>query len=147
MSIKIRNMIKEDRNCVIEMMKEFYASPAVSTNGSEEIFNHDINNCVSECPYLEGYIFQNNEVIHGYAMIAKSFSTEFGRICICIEDLYIKKEYRGKGIATKFFKYIEQKYPNTVIMLEVEKENDKAIKLYKKCGYKIFPYLQMKKLC
>lgn len=141
----IRNMIEKDRNCVLEMMREFYASPAVLSNGSEEIFHSDINNCVGECLYIEGYVFEDNQVVQGYAMVAKSFSTEFGKPCIWIEDIYMKQEYRGKGIAAYFFEYIEQKYPDAVIRLEVEEENDKAIKLYKKCGYEIFPYLEMKK--
>lgn len=76
----------------------------------------------------------------------QSFSTEFGKPCIWIEDLYIYEEYRGKGIGTDFFAYIEKKYPNSVIRLEVEEENQNAINVYKKCGYDFLPYQEMKKL-
>ena len=55
----IRNMRKEDTNEIFDMMQVFYRSPAVFTNGSEEIFRKDIENCVNECPYLEGYVFEN----------------------------------------------------------------------------------------
>ena len=79
-------------------------------------------------------------------MIAKSFSTEFGKPCIWIEDLYMKPDYRGMGIGTKFFAYIEQQYPDSVIRLEVEEENQNAISVYKKCGYQLLPYLEMKKV-
>lgn len=145
MNTTIRVMTKEDKNDVMEMMKIFYASPAVASNGSEEVFTRDIENCVGECPFLEGYVFQNDREIQGYAMVAKSFSTEFGKGCIWIEDLYIKREYRGLGIGSNFFEYIEEKYPDTILRLEVDKENERAIKVYEKCGYERLPYLEMKK--
>ena len=54
MSMTIRSMTIEDKSHVMEMMKTFYASPAVWSNGSEEIFAADIENCVNDSPYLEG---------------------------------------------------------------------------------------------
>ena len=146
MSTTIRAMVKEDKNCVLDMMRVFYTSPAVWSNGSEEIYNNDIDNCVGECPFLEGYIFQDEQEIQGYAMVAKSFSTEFGRPCMWIEDSYIKQEYRGTGIGSQFFEFIEKKYPDTILRLEVEEENERAINVYKKCGYEVLPYMEMKKL-
>ena len=145
MSSIIRPMEEKDREQVIEMMRVFYASPAVLSNGSEEIFNTDFNNCVGESPYIEGYVFCEAENIQGYAMLAKSFSTEFGKSCIWVEDLYIKSKYRGLGIGSQFLNYIQEKYPNSIFRLEVEEENEKAINVYKKCGYEILPYMEMKK--
>ena len=143
--LQIRLMTAADTENVLEMMRVFYASPAVSTNGSEEIFRNDINNCVGDCPFLEGYVFLYNNATAGYAMVAKSFSTEFGKPCIWIEDIFIKQEFQGNGIGTKFFEYIEQQYPNCIFRLEVEEYNRVAIKLYKKSGYEFLPYLEMKK--
>lgn len=141
----IRPMVKLDKNDVLDMMRVFYASPAVLSNGSEEIFKNDIENCVNESPFLEGYIFEEDGMIQGYAMVAKSFSTEFGKPCMWIEDLYLKPEYRGKGIGSKFFAFIEEKYPDCILRLEVEEENERAIKVYSKCGYEVLPYMEMKK--
>lgn len=141
----IRNITSEDIDCVIEMMREFYSSDAVLSNGSEEIFMYDIKNCINENPYLEGYVFEQLQKIQGYAMIAKSFSTEFGKTCIWIEDLYIKKEYRGLGIANQFLEYIEKKYPDSILRLEVEKENERAVQVYKKAGFEFLAYMEMKK--
>ena len=132
MSFVIRLMKREDKTTVFDMMKVFYNSPAVLSNGSDEIYNNDIENCVNDCPFLEGYIFEEDGNILGYAMTAKSFSTEFGKPCIWIEDLYIKPEYRGKGIGSSFFKYIEE-------------ENENAIHVYRKNGYEVLPYMELKK--
>ena len=143
--LKISLMTAKDTENVLEMMRVFYASPAVATNGSEEIFQSDIDNCVGDCPFLEGYLFSYDDSIAGYAMVAKSFSTEFGKPCIWVEDIFVKPEFQGRGIGTKFFDYVERKYPNCIFRLEVEEYNHGAIKLYKKSGYEFLPYLEMKK--
>lgn len=145
MEIMIRNMEERDRSKVLQMMRVFYASPAVLSNGSEEIFNADIDNCINELPYLEGYVFENAEQIVGYGMLAKSFSTEFGRPCVWIEDLYLEENYRGCGIGSLFFRLVEKKYPDSILRLEVEEENERAVRVYKKNGFNILPYMEMKK--
>ena len=145
MNTEIRAMVKEDQKIIMDMMQVFYASPAVLSNGSEEIFCKDIEECLSDSPYLEGYVFHHEGRIQGYAMVAKSFSTEFGKPCIWIEDLYFLPEFRGLGFGSSFFEFIEQKYPNAIFRLEVEEENERAIKLYKKCGFDVLPYMEMKK--
>ena len=96
MSDKIRPMTMADKPEIVEMMRVFYASDAVSTNGSEEIFSNDVDACISESPYIDGFVIEESGVIKGYSMIAKSFSTEFGKPCIWIEDLYIKEEFYKK---------------------------------------------------
>lgn len=143
MDFIIRNMTEQDTQEVMDMMRVFYASPAVQSNGSDEIFENDIKNCVSGSPYLEGYIFEKEGRILGYAMAAKSFSTEFGKPCVWIEDLYMKPESRGLGIGSKFFEYIEEKYSDVVVRLEVEEENERAVHVYKKAGYEVLPYMEM----
>ena len=145
MSIVIREMVNNDRRPVKWMMEEFYSTDAVATNGSEEIFESDIDACLSDSPYLEGYVFEDDGYIFGYAMLAKSFSTEYGKPCIWIEDIYIKKEHRGDGLGSTFFDCITKKYPDAIFRLEVEAENERAIRVYKKNGFEFMPYLEMKK--
>lgn len=141
----IRVMKKSDAEKVIEMMRVFYSSPAVLSNGAEEIFRADVENCVSGCPYLEGYVFDDGKALCGYAMLAKSFSTEFGKPCVWIEDIYVAPEYRSRGLGRQFLDFVDEKYSNAVRRLEVEPENERACRLYKNCGYKILPYAEMKK--
>ena len=145
MDSQIRPMTAADKACVLEMMRVFYASPAVLSNGSEEIFSNDIDACTTDNPYLEGYVFEGERGIMGYAMVAKSFSTEFGKPCIWIEDLYIKDECRGRGIGKGFLEFISDKYSSCVLRLEAEEENEGAVRLYKKCGFSVLPYMEMKK--
>ena len=145
MIYNIRAMCERDRDIIFNMMKVFYASPAVLTNGSDEIFNADIENCINDSPYLEGYVFECEGTIVGYGMVAKSFSTEFGKPCMWVEDLYIKEDYRRYGIGSGFLNYVAEKYPEAILRLEVEEENERAISVYKKCGFDVLPYMEMKR--
>ena len=72
MATMIRKMVRDDKEMIIDMMRVFYASPAVLSNGSEEIFEADVENCVNDSPYLEGFVFEENGEVQGYGMIAKS---------------------------------------------------------------------------
>ena len=139
----IRKMIQEDRNIVIDMMRRFYNSPALITNGSEEIFANNVDNCLKNSPYLEGYVFVIDEKVIGYGMLAKSFSTEFGSECIWIEDIYIEEEYRSQGIGSNFLQFVKYSYADKVLRLEAESDNGKAIATYEKNGFKKLPYMEL----
>ena len=145
MNINIRPITLNDKQTVLEMMKTFYSSPAVFTNGSDEIFEADIDACIGDNLFLEGFVIENSNEIGGYTMIAKSFSTEFGKQCVWIEDIYIKEEFRGLGLGNAVLEFITNKYTNCIFRLEVEEENETAIKLYKKHGFTALPYMEMKK--
>lgn len=141
----IETMTEKHAAEVVSMMRDFYTSPAVLTNGSEEIFQNDVANCINDNPYLEGYVFTENDTILGYAMAAKSFSTEYGKPCIWIEDIYFKPAYCGKGYGSQFLSFITQKYENAILRLEVEEENTRAVNAYKKNGFEVLAYMEMKK--
>ena len=141
----IRRMQPKDAPTVTEMMRVFYASPAVHTDGSAEIFAADIAACVGDNPYAEGYVMEVDGAIAGYVMVAKSFSTEFGKPCIWIEDIYFEEVYRGQGLGQQFLDYVTAQYGDCIFRLEVEEENTRAVRLYEKCGFSVMPYMEMKK--
>lgn len=141
----IRSIQERDREDVLSMMRTFYASDAVWSNGSDEIFHADVDACLSESPYIEGYVFEGEGGLQGYAMVAKSFSTEFGKPCMWLEDIYVAPEFRDRGIGSAFMSYIQKKYPDAIFRLEVEPENERAVHVYEKCGFVVIPYMEMKK--
>ena len=143
--MRVEAMGEEHREAVLEMMRVFYASPAVHTNGSEAIFRSDIDACLSDEPWLEGYVFLEGDAPIGYTMLARSFSTEFGKRCVWIEDLYLKPTYRGRGYGSRALAFVREKYPEAILRLEVEAENRRALSVYRKNGFEELGYLQMKR--
>ncbi len=145
--MNFRNIQIEDKKILLDMMLEFYHSPAVLEKASTEVLQRNIDDCISQLPFVEGFVFEKDNVIIGYGMIALSYSTEFGGICIWIEDVYITKMYRGQGIATKFFNYLENIYEDKIVRFRIEatKNNDIAINTYHKWGFKNSDYIVMNK--
>ena len=99
----IRKMENRDAEEVFGMMRKFYDSPAVFHTSSDAVLRKDIEDCISDMPLVEGFVFEEDEKLLGYAMTALNYTTEYGGISVWIEDIYLKPEARGKGIATDFF--------------------------------------------
>ena len=125
------------------MMRKFYQSPAVITDGSEKIFAANVDNCLSGKTCAAGYVFVDGGKVIGYGITARSYSTEFGVECIWLEDVYVAAEYRGRGVGSKFIRFVQARHPDKLLRLEAEADNDKALDLYKRLGFKALPYLEM----
>lgn len=145
--ITIRPMKQEDSSAVLAMMRVFYDSPAVLHTAPNEILQRDIDDCVGDCPLIDGWVFEDQGRLAGYSMTANGYSTEYGGPCLWIEDIYILPEYRGQGIAGQFFSWLDGYARGKAVRLrlEVEAENERAIAVYEKCGYHKLPYLEMTK--
>ncbi len=143
----IRKICREDRETYITLAKEFYRAgvtlEVVDTKNIEITFNELMRSDV----YAECYIIEHEGNVAGFALLAKTFSQEAGGLVIWLEELYIRPEYRSKGLGSEFFEYLEKNMDSSVkrIRLEVEEENTRVVKLYEKMGFKWFNYDQMVK--
>jgi ribosomal protein S18 acetylase RimI-like enzyme len=83
-------------------------------------------------------LLSNAHKIVGYAILINYWSNEYGGLVLFIDELYIKKEYRGKNIGTDFIQYliadVHEEYQS--IVLEVIPANERAWSLYTKLGFK-----------
>lgn len=145
--LTIRKMEKSDKPQVLKMMRKFYDSDAVIHKSSNEILEKDIDDALSPLPFIEGYVFEAaDKTLGGYSLVSSGYTTEYGGICVWVEDLYLEPAYRKKGFSEKFFCFIESTHKEAVrFKLEVEEENASAIAAYKKNGYNISPYFEMTK--
>ena len=143
----IRKMEEKHFEEVLAMMRIFYNTPAVLHKATDEILSKDIRDCIGDMPFIEGFIFEVDENVAGYSMVAKSYSTEYGGLCLWVEDIYLKPEYRSKGIAREFFAFLEERYKGQAVRfrLEAERSNENAINAYKKYGYRELPYMELTK--
>ena len=142
--MKIRDMVTADKDNVMEMVQEFYHSDAVDHEVKQEVLEATLNAAVSEDPVLRGVVLEEDGKIIGYAYLTSYFVTEAGGINLMIEDLFIKKEARGHGYGSQFFKWLFKEYPNVKrYRMEVTEENKGAVSLYKKMGFEFLGYLQM----
>ena len=143
MEITWREMTRADFDTVYAMMRAFYTSPAVLSDGSDAIYRADIEACLTPGTPLTGYVFTAGERLVGYAMTAESFSTEFGRPCLWLEDLYLVPEARGQGAGSRFLQQLAANRPDAVLRLEAERENTSAVRVYTAAGFEELPYLEL----
>lgn len=76
----------------------------------------------------------------GYALLVFYWSNEVGGTVIFIDELFITSPYRGQGIATQFFTWLEHTYTPAAhgFALETTPTNTRARALYEKLGFR--PY-------
>ncbi len=141
----IREMQVQDKENYIEMTTAFYSTPAVSHKVPNAVFVANFKEMTETKQFLEGYIFEFEDKIAGFVVVSKMFETEVGGLCLWIEDIYIKPEFRSKGLGKEFFDFIQKKYMWKAkrLRLEVSKGNVRAKELYRKCGFEELPYEQM----
>ena len=61
-----------------------------------------------------------------------------------LEELYVRNEYRSKGIGSKVIEFLKEKFKDYKrIRLEVEINNKRGIKLYNNMGFNELKYIQM----
>jgi ribosomal protein S18 acetylase RimI-like enzyme len=143
--LTIRKIERKDKDIYCSMAKDFYESDAVLIHVGEDHFISAFEELMSSDTYLECFIFEWDGDVAGYALLAKTYSQEAGGIAVWIDELYVAPRFRGRGIGHEFFSYLYRTRPDSTrrFRLEVEKENEGAVKLYRSLGFSPLRYDQM----
>ena len=141
----IRKMKREDKDIFLHMTNQFYASDAVLHPIPEEYHKDAFEEIMRSDVYLEGYILEMGGKPAGYAMTAKTYSHEAGGITLWVDELFISGQYRSRGLGTEFFNYLKAHMDPSIarVRLEVESDNHRAIRLYRRVGFTELEYNQM----
>jgi len=122
---------------LLTMMKEFYEFEQLNFNEPKLRDTVALLNDNQSLGRI--YLIKCDDEYVGYSVLTFGFSLEyFGRNAL-IDELYIRADYRGKGIGSRYLKFIENicKDENIFALhLEVSKINTKAQELYRRMGYK-----------
>ena len=137
----IRKIKSQDKTEYIKMTKDFYSSPAVLSPVPESHFEATFDEIMKGSAYTEAFIFECNSEIAGYGLIARTYSQEAGGIVIWIEEIYVKEEFRNKGLGSEFIEYVKENIPAKRYRLETEPDNHKAQQLYKRHGFEHLKYI------
>jgi len=142
----VRKLKETEKAEVLSMMEVFYASDALLIHPERAVLEKMLQDALQDTPLLTGYGFEVDGALAGYGMVTRSYSTERGGICVWIEDIYIKPDYRGQGIGSEFLRFVERENPGAVrLRLEAEPENEQAMHVYRKSGFQVLAYTQMVK--
>lgn len=142
--MEIQEMNETHRESVVALSRVFYTSDALDHEVPMDIISHNIQSAINGDMPLKGYVFCEEGKVIGFAYVTCYYETEVGGICAQILDLYVDENYRGRGYATQFFNFIFEEYSHAKrFRLEVVKDNERAIRVYKRMGFKEISYGQM----
>ena len=131
--MKVRNFTQKDKKVVSELYYELH--PVEEKRRKEKGLLLPVEKSrlktillvAEDAKQITGFVW-GNLIIYGFF--------RYGTI----EELFVKKEFRSKGIGRSLVKEIMKRFKNLkvkVVFVTTEKENKEAIDLYKKLGFKL----------
>lgn len=140
-----RRIRPEDREQYLAMVDAFYRTDGVIRPIPRAHSEACFNELMRSKQYTYAYICEAGGETVGYALLARTFSQEAGGIVLWVEELFIKEAHRGKGLGKAFFEHLLDTLPDDVrrVRLEIERDNARAIAVYKHFGFDFFEYDQM----
>ena len=82
-------------------------------------------------------LIEQDGQLAGYALLVFFWSNEYGGHKVFVDELFIRPEWRGRGLATGFFAYLQQEWSDFAVAfeLEVTPQNAEARRLYERLGF------------
>ncbi|MFP3847038.1 GNAT family N-acetyltransferase, partial [Priestia filamentosa] len=96
-SADIKKLIPLVRSYIVD----FYQCPNPS---DEELFNH-INSLIKELTLGKQFVIEKENEFVGFATLYFTFSTTKVKKISILNDLFIREDYRGKGLGEKLFEF------------------------------------------
>ena len=136
--IQFKPLVISDIDIIVKMMQEFYAidNYPIDTTISKSLFKEFIDDKNLGKAWL---ILSDNEIV-GYVILTFIFSFEYQGKIAFLDELYLSKKARGKGIGSKAVAFIieeSKKSSLKLIYLEIENHNQNAQKLYLASGFEL----------
>ena len=136
--VKFEDFKKENYEDLLDMMKLFYRSDAVSDPIDESVIEKLLKDILSREYSIRGYEARFKGDLVGFGIVTSYYAT------IQLEDLFISEDYRSMGIAQEYFAKVKDDFPEAArYRLEVCASNQRAIDLYKRLGFEVLEYVQM----
>lgn len=142
----IRDFKQSDLESFCAMSRDFYTCGAALKDIPDKNRINAFNEIINGSPCIRGLIFEENNETIGYALLTFFYSCEAGSPMCLIDEIYFKKEHRGRGNGTQYLNWVFKTYPRHSFRLEVMPGKTDAIKLYKKMGFESLDYLQLVKI-
>jgi ribosomal protein S18 acetylase RimI-like enzyme len=122
---------------VVALCAAFHAEEGITQ--TDEARHAALAPLLEGLPYGVVYLIGPPRAPIGYIVICFGWSVEFGGLDAIIDELYIRPGVRGRGIATEALIALPRALSEgglRAIHLEVDRENTKAMTLYKRAGFK-----------
>jgi GNAT superfamily N-acetyltransferase len=122
---------------VLRMMRELYEADGHDLRVNPETFPSTIDYLLKDPSRGRIVLLTDGSVLHGYALLVPYWSNEWGGVVLLLDELFVDRAFRGRGMAKAFLKYLEHERPfgAVVVALEVSSGNTRARALYESMGF------------
>ena len=122
---------------LMRMMRELYETDAPELDVDPAHFPVTIERLLAEPSRGRIMLFTEQGALAGYSLLIPYWSNEFGGTVLIVDELLVEQRFRGQGIASAFFRFLEQERPfdAVTLALEVSPKNARARGLYESMGF------------
>jgi diamine N-acetyltransferase len=120
------------------MMRALEGADPGTTPFDEERRRAVFADFVRDGTFGRSWLIVEGEKAVGCVVLTISFSFEYRGRDAYIDELYVEKEFRGRGIGRQAMRFVEKmgRAMNVnAIHLEVSRKNEAALELYRRAGY------------
>lgn len=127
----------DDADLLVELMRAFYEFDHIPFDESDgraallQLISDERLGCV--------YLIRSGEEAVGYLVLTFGFSLEFKGRDAFVDELFLREEFRGRGIGRRALAFAEEQCRGAgvrALHLEVERANTNAQGLYRRAGFK-----------
>ena len=122
---------------LLPMMEDFYAIDGYPFQAA--LAEKNLNLFLHNPELGRVWMIHYHGEIAGYMIVCFCFSFEFGGRTAFLDELYLKQQYRGKGLGNKAIDFVLEEAKSLglqAVHLEVEQHNKKGRALYQSKGFK-----------
>lgn len=126
-----------DADLLVELMREFYAFEHLEFD--ERIARHALRQILNERAFGVIHLIRVGQEAVGYLVLTFGFSLEFRGRDAFVDELYLRENYRGRGIGRASLELaaeICRKEKIEALHLEVDRVNTRAQSVYRQAGFR-----------
>ena len=125
------------RDDVVRMMRSLYEEDQAPEQPDFSLFPNTVERLIANPSSGQIVLFREDDALAGYAILIPYWSNEFGGNLLFIDEIFVAAAHRNRGIAHRFFAYLEQERPfgAVALALEVSPGNSRSNRLYESLGF------------
>jgi GNAT superfamily N-acetyltransferase len=137
MKMEINPVGHEDAAILLSLMRAMQEDDPWSVPFEEDRVRTAVEHLLANPGFGQAWLVREDGRIVGYAVMSFDYSLEYGGRNAWVDEIFIAKEARGKGLGERVMDFVERAAREagvTAIHLEVNPGN-KAITLYRRHGF------------
>ena len=135
--VEIREAKARDLPSLLRMMRSLAEHPP-AIPFDEGAVRAALDKFLGHAELGQAWLLWLGEKPAGYVILTLGYSFEFRGRDAFIDELYIEPEFRRRGLGRRALEFLEEKARASdvnALHLEVDRDNDPAMELYRRTGY------------